>query len=82
MPLIAERVPGAGRVKGAATPKPQSACYLAAAGEAFTLDSTGIRHTLCNQGLCGSIQTEADRPENFLKFDWAFVSSPLTHSGD
>ena len=35
---------------------------------------------LANQGLCGSIQTEADRRENFLKFERAFVSSPLTHS--
>ena len=50
MPLIAERVPGAGRVKGAATPKLQSARYLAAAGEAFTLDSPGTRRILGKSG--------------------------------
>ena len=50
MPLIAERVPGAGRVKGAATPKPQSARYQAAAGEAFTLDSPGTRRILGKSG--------------------------------
>jgi hypothetical protein len=50
MPLIAERVPGAGRVKGAATPELQSARYLAAAGEAFTLDSPGSRRILSKSG--------------------------------
>ena len=50
MPLIAERVPGAGRVKGAATPEPQTVRYQGAAGEAFTLDSPGTRNILSKSG--------------------------------
>ena len=50
MPLIAERVPGAGRVKGAATHGSQAIRYMAAAGEAFTLDSPGTRRILAKSG--------------------------------
>jgi hypothetical protein len=50
MPLIAERVPGAGRVKGAATHGSKPVRNHAAAGEAFTLDSPGTRRILGKSG--------------------------------